>query len=632
MTKKMNAGDDGFTRLLLSERSQDCNFSENGIFITSTSNSQVTESGDIAEEIRGLTSAQTFPVRMVGSTGMMWLEPLLEIQIPGKARLVYRNVVKESVKGILEGAIHGFPSHPLLFAQRKRCGGESWAGVPVLEEMENAGQADRLVLSESGIIDPCSIHDAVLSGTWKAFVKCLRYYTSEEVCTIVDKSCLRGRSGGGFPAADKWRMVLQNTSEKKYLICNADESDPGAFMVRTLIEGDPHKVLEGICIASYASGISTAYIYIRNDYSLAVHRMRKAIEDAYETGLLGHNILDSGYNLDVQVFASPGSFVCGEETALISSMEGKRGAPRPKPPYPVQSGLNGKPTVINNAETLANVPAIIVHGPSWFLSRGTKKSPGTKLVSISGSVERAGVYETDMGTSLGTLVNTMAGAGKDGESVRAVLCGGPAGYLIPDSYADLNYDYESMQSGGYSLGSGSILVLGSNACLVDFIRYTLVFMEGESCGKCIPCREGTRQLRAILDMVSKRPDNKTGFESLERFRAMIQAETIAGVMKETSLCGLGMNATNPLLSLLKNFREEIEEHLYERKCRAGVCKGLRMFRVLPDACTGCTVCEKKCPEKAIIGSPRHPYFILEEKCTGCGKCYEVCKFSAITIL
>jgi NADH:ubiquinone oxidoreductase subunit F (NADH-binding)/Pyruvate/2-oxoacid:ferredoxin oxidoreductase delta subunit len=454
-------------------------------------------------------------------------------------------------------------------------------------------------------------------------------YTSEKVCEIVDQSELRGRGGGGYPTGKKWMVTLGTGSDQKYLICNADESDPGAFMNRVIIEGDPHRIIEGIAIAAYAVGANNAYIYLRSDYAQSLRVLEQAISQAKEYQLLGQNIFGSGFTLNIHIRLGAGAFVCGEETAMIASIEGRRGMPQTKPPYPAEKGLFGHPTVVNNVETLANVPGILENGPSWFKSVGTPESKGTKIFSIAGKSELTGFIEIPMGITLAEIVNRIAGGVKNGKTLKAVQLGGPSGVCIPADHLDVLIGYETMQEVDSSIGLGGLIVLDEDTCMVDLAKYFMDFLQKESCGKCIPCREGTRRMLHILEEVTRRPREDSSHETLERFKGVVEMESLAAVIRDTSLCGLGRNAPNPVLSSLKWFRDEFEEHIFDRKCVAGVCHDLRAFFIDPEVCNGCNICQKKCPETAIIGSVKMPHFIIEAKCTGCGICFESCKFNAI---
>jgi NADH:ubiquinone oxidoreductase subunit F (NADH-binding) len=567
----------------------------------------------------------------VGCNGPLNFEPLVCIQLPGKNKLYFRNITEEKVEPLLNGAFHNDINKDDLVGQQGTKGFEVWPEIPFLEELSFFASQKRVVLGNCGFYDPESIEEYIARGGYRAFVKAIRNYTYEEVCTIIEKSGLRGRSGGGFLTGLKWKQALNAESASRYMVCNAKESDPGAFTDRTILESDPHKLIEGIAIAAYAIGASTGIVFFRKDSEHARGRLQKAIDNAREYGLIGHNILSSGYNLDIIIRKEPGAFVCGEETALISTLEGKRGMPKIKPPYPTVSGLFGKPTVINNVETLMNVPLIMQNGPEWFRSLGTEKSPGTKVFAVAGKARLSGVVEVEMGTKLRTLVEDIADGIKDGKKLKAIQLGGASGSFITPENLEMSVDYDVMKENGIGMGAGGFIIIDENTCMVDMVRYFMEFIRNESCGKCIPCREGTGRMLEILDSVIKKPSSEDSGTTLERFKGVMQLETIAAVMKDASLCGLGQTAPNPFMSALKNFREEFEEHIFDRKCRANVCRGLRTFLIDVDKCTGCTACATKCPVNAIYGTRLQPYFIVDEKCTGCGICYDICKFSAITV-
>jgi NADH:ubiquinone oxidoreductase subunit F (NADH-binding)/ferredoxin len=393
----------------------------------------------------------------------------------------------------------------------------------------------------------------------------------------------------------------------------------------------PTELVEGIAIASYAIGATSALVFFRKDSEHALQRLQKAIDKARDYDILGHNIFSSGYNLDITIRKEPGAFVCGEETALISTLEGKRGMPQLKPPYPTSSGLFSRPTVINNVETLMNIPLIMENGPEWFRSMGTEKSPGTKVFAIAGKGRLSGVVEVEMGTTIKSIVEDIADGIKEGKELKAVHLGGASGTFITSGNLEVPVDYDIMAEKGIPMGAGGFIIIDENTCIVDLVKYFMEFIRNESCGKCIPCREGTGRMLEILDSVIKKPVSEDSGTTLERFKGVMQLETIASVMKDTSLCGLGQTAPNPFLSALENFREEFEEHIFDRKCRANVCRGLRTFSIDVDKCTGCTVCASKCPVNAIYGTRLQPFFIVEDKCMGCGICYDICKFSAIKV-
>jgi NADH:ubiquinone oxidoreductase subunit F (NADH-binding) len=558
-------------------------------------------------------------------------EPMVCIQLPGKNKLFFRNISEEKVEPLLNGVFHNDINKDDLVGQSGSKTFESWTGIPFIGDLPFFSRQKRIVLKNCGCYDPESIEEYIARGGYRAFVKTIRSYTYEEVCDIVERSGLRGRSGGGYLTGLKWKQALNAGSSSRYLVCNAKESDPGSFTDRAILENDPHGLLEGIAIASYAIGASNAIIFFRKGSDHALQRLRASIEKMREYGLLGHNILSSGYNLDITIRREPGAFVCGEETALISSLEGKRGMPQLKPPYPSTSGLHGKPTVINNVETLMNVPLIMQNGPEWFRSIGTPGSPGTKIFAVAGKGRLSGVVEVEMGTTIRSIVDDIADGIKDGKEIKAVQLGGVSGSFLTREGLDTIVDFDLMKEKGIGMGAGGLVIIDDNTCIVDLVRYYMEYNRDESCGKCIPCREGTGRMLEILESVIRKPANEDAGSTLERFKGVMQLETIASVMRDTSLCGLGQEASNPFLSALANFREEFEEHIFDRKCRANVCRGLRTFSIDVDKCTGCTACASKCPVNAIYGTRLQPFFIVEEKCTGCGICFDICKFSAIAV-
>ena len=567
----------------------------------------------------------------VGCTGPANFEPLVCVHIPGKNKLFFRNITEEKVSTLLDGVFHNDISEEDLAGQSGTKGFELWSGIPFIEDLPFFARQKRIILGNCGCYDPESIEEYIARGGYRSFVKAIRNYTFEEVCDIVERSGLRGRSGGGYLTGLKWKHALNTTSNARYLICNAKESDPGAFTDRTILESDPHRLLEGIAIASYAIGASNAIIFMRSGSLHAQARLQNAIDSAREFGLIGHNIFSSGYNLDVIIRIEPGAFVCGEETALINTLEGKRGMPKLKPPYPTSSGLFGKPTVINNVETLMNVPVIMQNGPEWFRKTGTENSPGTKVFAIAGKGRMTGVVEVEMGTSVKQIIDDIADGIREGREFKAVHLGGASGSFITKENLDLTIDYEVLRERGIGMGAGGFVIIDENTCMVDLVRYYMEFIRNESCGKCIPCREGTGRMLEILESVIRKPLNEEAGTTLERFKGVMQLETIATVMKDASLCGLGQTAPNPFISALNNFRDEFEEHIFDRKCRANICRGLRTFSIDVDKCTGCTACAAKCPVNAIYGTRLQPFFIVEDKCIGCGVCYDICKFSAINV-
>ncbi len=567
----------------------------------------------------------------VGCTGPANFEPLVCIHMPGKNKLYFRNITEEKVEPLLNGVFHNDIIEDDLVGQTGTKGFELWPGIQFMDELPFFSRQKRVVLENCGCYDPESIGEYIARGGYRPYIKAIRHYTFEEVCDIIERSGLRGRSGGGYLTGLKWKHALNTTSNARYLICNAKESDPGAFTDRTILESDPHRLVEGIAIASYAIGASNAIIFMRSGSDHARNRIQKAVDLAREYGLIGHNIYSSGYNLDIIIRKEPGAFVCGEETALINTLEGKRGMPQLKPPYPTTSGLFGKPTVINNVETLMNVPLIMQNGPEWFRTLGTENSPGTKVFALAGKGRMSGVIEVEMGTTIKTILEEIADGIKEGKEFKAIQLGGASGSFITGENINLAIDYEDLKEKGIGMGAGGFVIIDENTCMVDLVRYYMEFIRNESCGKCIPCREGTGRMLEILESVIRKPLNEESGTTLERFKGVMQLETIASVMKDTSLCGLGQTAPNPFISALKNFRDEFEEHIFDRKCRANICRGLRSFSIDVDKCTGCTACAAKCPVNAIYGTRLQPFFIVEDKCIGCGVCFDICKFSAITV-
>jgi NADH:ubiquinone oxidoreductase subunit F (NADH-binding)/(2Fe-2S) ferredoxin/NAD-dependent dihydropyrimidine dehydrogenase PreA subunit len=480
----------------------------------------------------------------------------------------------------------------------------------------------RVVLRNCGQIDPENIEDYIAEDGYLALGKVLEEMTPEQVIEEVLASGLRGRGGAGFPAGKKWQLARNVQDYPKYLICNADEGDPGAFMNRRVLEGDPHSVIEGMIIAAYAIDARQGYIYCRAEYPLAVKTLRTAIQQARNFGLLGDNILDSGFSFDLEVRMGAGAFVCGEETALIASIEGKRGEPRTRPPFPAVKGLWGKPTNNNNVETYANVPQIILNGAAWFAGMGTEKSKGTKTFAIAGDVKNTGLVEVPLGITLREIIYDVGGGIKDDKGFKAAQIGGPMGGCLPEKYLDLQVDYESLTSVGAMMGSGGLVVMDDETCMVDIARYFMDFTQDESCGKCTPCRIGTRRLLEMLESICEGNGQDGDIERLEKL-----CEEIC----KNSLCGLGQGAPNPVISTLKHFRHEYEAHIYDKTCPAKVCRSLISYKIIDDICTGCTVCARNCPVDAITGQRRHPHLIDSELCIRCGICMQVCNFNAISV-
>lgn len=487
------------------------------------------------------------------------------------------------------------------------------------EEILFYSKQKRLVLRNCGVIDPENIDEYIIRGGYQGLKNALDKDPSE-VVEMIKNSGLRGRGGAGFPAGMKWEFAYRSQGDKKYVVCNADEGDPGAFMDRSTLEGDPHAVLEGIMIAGKAIGSDEAYIYVRAEYPLAIKRLRTAIAQAEEYGLIGENILNSGFNYKVNIKEGAGAFVCGEETALLASIEGERGMPRPRPPFPAVKGLWGKPTCINNVETLANVPLIMRKGVEWFTSVGTEGSKGTKIFALTGKVNNTGLCEVPMGITLREVVFDIGGGIRGGKKYKAVQIGGPSGGCIPESLLDLPIDFDSLTQAGAMMGSGGLVAMDEETCMVDLARYFLSFTQNESCGKCTPCREGTKRMLEILERIT---EGKGEAEDISRL------EKIAVTVKDSSLCGLGQTAPNPILTTLRYFRDEYEAHIYDRRCPAGMCKELLSYYIDPEICNGCRACTKVCPVEAITGEKKEPHVIDEEKCIACGACLDRCKFGAV---
>ncbi|HKL07920.1 MAG TPA: NADH-ubiquinone oxidoreductase-F iron-sulfur binding region domain-containing protein [Bacteroidales bacterium] len=601
------------------------------ITISSNTPSKIAGIDEVREQIEDYINERNLNVTIleVGSLGLSSLELIISVQLPGKTRLFFKQVNSENIILILDGIFNNFIQEEYVLGQLKNKIQEPWAQVPFLDEIAYFNFQQRLILNQCGFIDVNSIDEYIAFGGYQTFVKTINQNTPGEVCDIVEESLLRGRGGEGYSTGKKWKIASSTVSPQKYLICNAGESDPGAFMERLLMESDPHNVIEGIAIAAYAISAQKAFIYIESDYELAIQRIRNAIDQATAYGLLGHDIMGTGYNLEIIIKQGAGAYVCGEETALIKNIEGKRGKPHSKPPYPATKGLFGQPTVVNNVETLVNVPVILDKGAEWFKSIGTEDSKGTKVFSISGKVEYTGLVEVEMGTKIRDVIFRIAGGIRNNKRFKAVHIGGPSGGCLTEDHLDTLIDFESIMLVGASLGAASLVVLDEDNCILDTVKYFMDYLQKESCGICIPCREGTRRMAEILENISKRPKDENGYATLQRFKGVMQLETLAEVLKDTSMCGLGRKAANPVLSTLKWFRDEYEEHIFERNCSAGVCQELRTFEIDVDACTGCTLCAKKCPTGAIFGTPKNVHFIVQDKCIGCGICFETCKFSAI---
>ena len=493
--------------------------------------------------------------------------------------------------------------------------------VPTLKDIEFYKPQLRVALRNCGVINPEDIEEYIAMDGYSALGKVLTEMKPEEVIDLVTKSGLRGRGGAGFPTGKKWLFASFNKTPHKYVVCNADEGDPGAFMDRSVLEGDPHAILEAMAIAGYAIDAHQGYIYVRAEYPIAVHRLQIAIKQAREYGLLGKDIFGTGFDFDIDVRLGAGAFVCGEETALLTSIEGNRGEPKTKPPFPANKGLFGQPTIINNVETLANIPQIILKGAEWFSSMGTEGSKGTKVFALGGKINNTGLVEVPLGTTLRQIIYDIGGGIPDGKAFKAVQTGGPSGGCIPAKYLDLPIDYENLKSIGAMMGSGGMIVMDETTCMVDVARFYLDFTVDESCGKCVPCRIGTRRLLEMLDKITSGNGTLEDLDKMEELCHYIQAN---------ALCALGQTAPNPVLSTLKFFRDEYEAHVVEKRCPAGVCKKLLRYEIDPDKCRGCTACARKCPVNAITGVVKQPHVIDQAKCIKCGTCMDTCRFGAIS--
>ncbi len=579
-------------------------------------------------------TGQSVQVRRTGCIGFCEEEPLVEILAKGKPRVVYKRVTEDKVTDVVRDYMEGAFTKKLILGQMRDPRSiieedvanplekvKPLKGIPFLEEIPFYAHQFKIVLRNCGYIDPDSIEEYIGRGGYFAFLRVLAEMKPDEIIATIKKSGLRGRGGGGFPTGIKWETCLKHKGER-YIICNADEGDPGAYMDRSVLEGDPHNVLEGMLIAAYAIGSAQGFIYVRNEYPLAVKRLVSAIKQAEEFGLLGDHIAGSDLSFRIQISTGAGAFVCGESTALMASLQGKVGRPRAKYVHTVEKGFRDSPSNLNNVETYANVPAIMLKGAEWYSSMGTQYSKGTKVFSLVGKVKNTGLVEVPMGTTLRQIIYDMGGGIPKKRKFKAVQTGGPSGGCIPEAFLDLPVGFDELTKVGSMMGSGGMIVMDQDTCMVDLARYFLDFLNGESCGQCTPCREGIKQMLDVLTDICDGRGKEGDIELIEEMGSMIQ---------KFSLCGLGTSAPNPVLTTILYFRDEYEAHIQDKKCPAGVCKPLFHYDVDEKACTGCHVCALKCPQEAITGDKKEVHHLDQGKCIKCGICYDACKFDAIVV-